>query len=138
MTITNNAAFEIPNFILGVLEANVDMSVEATWQFTAVDVAAASGSGLLGPSALVAPTAGGGIIGILQNNPALAEAGQVFVSGVSKAQAAGTFTPGALLMVNGSGQFLLATAGNYAVAKALQTGAAGTVVSVLLGSFGKQ
>lgn len=138
MAIVNNAAYEIPDFYVGVLEANVDMSVEATWQFAAVDVAAASGAGLTGEAALVAPAAGAAVLGILQNNPQLAEAGQVMCTGVSKAKAAAAFNPGTILMTNASGGLLTATTGNYGVAKALQVGASGTVVSVYLANYGKQ
>ena len=138
MTITNNAAYEIPSFYVGVLEANVDMSSESTWQYTGVDVAAASGAGLVGEAALVAPAAGDPILGVLQNNPQLAESGQVMVAGVSKAQAGGTFAIGAILAVNSSGKFLAATSGQYGVAQALQSGVAGTIVSVLVRNYGKQ
>lgn len=136
MTITNNAAYEIPGFALGVLEANVDMSAEATWQFTAVSVVAASGSGLLGPSAVDRGSAGDGCLGILQNNPLLGEAAEVMVSGVSKAKAGGTFVAGAKLMRDASGLMVLATTGNAIVALALQPGVSGTVGSVLLKNLG--
>lgn len=136
MTVTNNAAYEVPDFVVGMLEANVDMSTEATWQYAAVDVAPASGVGLLGPAALVAPTAGGKILGVLQNNPLLAEAGQVVTSGITKAKASGSFNPGDLLMVDGAGAFLAATSTNRQVAMAFQVGASGTVVSVFLKDFG--
>lgn len=138
MTVTNNAAYEIPNFYVGVLEANVDMSAEGTWQFSFVDVAPASGTGLLGPAALVAPAAGAAGLGILQNNPLLAEAGQVMTQGISKAKAGGVFNPGDLLMTDGTGKLVAATSTNYAVAKALQVGANGTIVSVYLCNYGKQ
>lgn len=137
MSITNNAAYEIPDFYIGVLEANVDMSVASTWQYTGVSVGAASGAGLLGTAALVAPaSAGVAILGVLQNNPQLAEAGAVMAAGVSKVKAGGTFAIGDLLMVNSSGLFVLATTGNYAVAKALQAGVSGIVVSAYLQNYG--
>lgn len=138
MTITNNAAYEIPDFYVGNLEANVDMSVESTWQYTGVDVAVASGSGLLGTAALVAPASGAAILGVLQNNPALAEAGNVMISGVSKVKAGGSFSIGQVLAVNASGLFIAAASGNYGVAKALQAGSSGIYVSVLLFGYGKQ
>jgi hypothetical protein len=138
MTVTNNQAWEIPKFLVGQLEANVDMSDEALWQYVGVSVGAASGAGLLGPSALVAPAAGGAILGVLQSNPKLAEVGTVMESGISKAKLAANVTAGALLMVNGAGKFLPATGGNFAVAQALQAGSTGAVVSVLVKNFGKQ
>jgi hypothetical protein len=136
MTITNNAAYEIPDFIVGNLEANVDMSLSSTWLYAGVAVGAASGVGLLGTAALVAPSAGGNILGVLQNNPGLAEAGTVMVSGVSKVKAAGTFAIGALLAVNSAGAFVAAVSGDYAVAQALQAGVSGTIVSALIKNFG--
>jgi hypothetical protein len=138
MSFTNNAAFEIPSFYVGVLEANVDMSSEATWQFTVVDVAPATGTGLLGEAALVAPASGAAGFGILQNNPQLGEAGNVMCLGVSKAKAGGTFAAGDLLMTNGSGFLVAVTTGNFAIAKALQAGASGNVVAVYLSNYGKQ
>jgi hypothetical protein len=138
-TFVNNAAYEIPGFYIGVLEANISMVVEATYQYTGVDVSAATGAGLVGPGALVPPaSAGVAILGILQNNPQLAEAGQVMTSGVTKAVAGGTFAIGAILAVNSSGQLVAATSGQYGVAKALQAGVSGTIVSVFLFGYGKQ
>lgn len=136
MTITNNAAYEIPCFYIGTLEANVDMSTEATWQYAGVGIAAASGLGLLGPAALVAPAAGGAILGVLQNNPNLAEAGTVMALGISKVKAAGTWVPGDLLKVDATGAFLVATTGTRAVAKAILPGAAGSVSSAYIQDYG--
>ncbi len=135
----SSVAYEIPSFYLGVLEANVDMSSESAFQYTGVQVAAASGTGVVGPAALVAPSgAGVAIIGILQNNPMLAEAGQVMVHGVSKALCGGTFAIGAILAVNSSGQMVAATTGQFGVAIALEAGVAGQIQSVLLLPLGKQ
>lgn len=137
MTITNNAAFEIPSFYVGVLEANVDMSVESTWQYTGVAVGAASGAGLLGPAALIAPvSSGAAILGVLQNNPQLAEAGAVMCLGVSKVVCGGTFSIGAKLTVNASGQFVVAATGNWICGIALRAGASGTISSAYLTSMG--
>lgn len=138
MTIVNNAAYEIPDFYVGVLEANIDMSVESTYQFTGVDAGLASGAGLTGVAALTPPiSAGASILGVLQNNPQLAEAGNVMCLGVSKVLAAGVYNIGDLLAVNSAGAFLKATSGQYAVAKALQLGVSGAVVSVYLSNYGK-
>ena len=132
------AAYEIPSFYVGVLEANVDMSTESTWQFSGVDVAAATGAGLTGPAALVAPTTTGQtILGVLQNNPKLGESGQVMAHGVSKARFGGSFNIGDLLMVTSNGDFIAATSGNYAVAKALQAGSSSIIGSIFLANFGK-
>lgn len=134
-------AYEIPNFTVGVLPADADMSVEATYQFSGVCAYTAvstvgtgvGGAALCPPSAASTP-----IIGILQNNPQQAEAGTVLVQGVSKALAGGAFNIGDLLMVNSVGKFLKATAGNFAVAQALETAASGDITTVLLVRNGKQ
>jgi hypothetical protein len=136
MSIVNKVAYEQPEMLIGVLEANVDMSSESTWQYSAVDVAAATGSGLTGPAALVACADGAAMLGVLQNNPQLAEAGTVMSEGISKIKCGGTFAIGDLLMVSG-GAFVLATTGNYAVAKALEAGVSGIIACAYLGTFGK-
>jgi hypothetical protein len=139
MAITNLVAYEQPEMLFGVLEANVDMSVESTWQYTGVDAAAATGSGLTGPAALVAPaSAGAAILGVLQNNPQLAEAGTVMCLGVSKILCGGTFSIGQILAVNAAGKFVVATSGQFGVAKALEAGVSGIIACALIGSYGKQ
>lgn len=132
--------YEIPNFVVGVLPADVDMSNEATFQYTGVCVytavsqlgAGVGGAAICPPSASSSP-----IMGVLQNNPIAGEAGQVLVEGVSKAHAGGVFNIGDLLMVNASGLFIKATSGNYAVAMALETAASGDITTVLLVRNGK-
>ena len=136
-------AYEIPNFFVGVFPANIDMSNEATFQFCGVGIGAATGSVQgtgTGGAALIAVTAQGqNILGILQNNPLQGDAGNVMEHGVSKAQAgAAVATIGTLLMVNASGQFIPVTAGNNAVAMALESAASGDVFTVLVKPFGKQ
>lgn len=139
MAIINLVAYEQPEMLFGVLEANVDMSIESTWQYTGVDAVAATGAGLTGPAALAAPvSAGAAILGVLQNNPQLAEAGTVMCLGVSKVQCGGTFSIGNILSVNASGQFTVATSGQFGVAKALEAGSVGIIACALLGSYGKQ
>ena len=128
-------SYEIPNFYVGVLPADVNMSALG---FVAVAVALASntlGAGY-GGAALVLPALGAKIVGIVQNNPSLGEPGQVLVSGVSKAVAGGVFAIGDKLMVDASGHFVLATTGHDAVAIALETGSANAVVAVLLKDLG--
>jgi hypothetical protein len=131
-------AYEIPNFYVGVLPANVDFSVEANSQFigvTAIAATATVGTGV-GGAALGLPTLGGPIIGVLQNNPVIGEAGQVLQSGVSKVLCGGTFAVGALLAVNAAGKFIAAISGYYIVGVALETGANGAIASVLLQNNG--
>jgi hypothetical protein len=134
-------AYEIPSFYVGVFPADIDMSSEASFQYTGVCVYTAvsqqgtgfGGAALINPGGTSSP-----IIGVLQNNPQPGEAGQVMVQGVTKAQAGGAFQIGNLLMVNSAGQFVVATSGNYAVAQALETAASGDVTTVLLIRNGKQ
>lgn len=139
MAITNKVGYEQPSMLFGVLEANVDMSVESTWQYTGVDVGSATGTGLTGPAALVAPaSSGASILGVLQNNPQLAEAGTVMIHGISKIQAGGSFNIGAILAVNASGLFVVAASTNFGVAKALEAGSNGIIVCALIYGYGKQ
>lgn len=135
---TNQAAVELPNFSIPWLEANVDMSTEATWQFTGVALVAASGTGVLGPAAIGAPAAGAQIVGVLQMNPQLAEAAEVLVNGVSKIKLSGTVAVGNILAVDASGNFLVATSGQYGVAMAMQAGVSGQIITGLVQPFGKQ
>lgn len=133
-------AYEIPNFTVGVLPADVDMSSEAAYQYAGVCVYTAistvgtgvGGAAICPPSAASTP-----IIGVLQNNPQQGEAGTVLVQGVSKALASGAFNIGQLLMVDSAGKFLVATSGNYAVAQALEKAAIGDITTVLLVRNGK-
>jgi putative effector of murein hydrolase len=93
------------------------------------------------PAAIqVASTSGQAIVGILQNNPQLAEAAQVMVHGVSKAVIGAAITSiGTILTTNASGQLINAASGNFGVAKSLQAGASsGQVIAVLLYGYGKQ
>lgn len=133
-------AYEVPNFYVGQLPADIDMSLEASFQFAGVSVRAAvngvgTGNGL---AALVPPVSTSNpMIGILQNNPVQGEAGTVMVEGVSKAICGGTVAIGDPLMVNGAGAFLKATTGNLQVAIALENAVAGDVFTVLLQRNGK-
>src|SRR5258708_18839 len=118
-------AYEIPNFYVGVLPADVDMSLESSWQFSGVCVGPAQnviGTGT-GGAALVSPsTVSTPILGVLQNNPIAGEAGQVMEHGVSKAILGATVTIGAILKVTTAGAFVPATTGTYGVAQALESG----------------
>jgi len=130
-------AFEIPGFSFS-LPANIDMSSEAAYQFTPVAVVPATGTGINTPQA-IAPVAATGdpAIGVLQNNPQLAEAGTVMVGGISKILLGGTVTIGQLLMATPSGGFQVATSGKYAVAQALEAGSSGQIITGLLLHNGK-
>lgn len=132
-------AYEIPNFYVGIFPAEINMSTEATYQFHAVFIGAASATtGAYGAS-LQMPAAGGNILGILQNNPMLGEAGQVMVEGISKATAGATISaPGVLLMTTTAGALIPATSGNVACAIALAAASSGDIIPVLLKNCGKQ
>jgi hypothetical protein len=134
-------AYEIPGFYVGVFPADVDMSVESTWQFQGVGIYTAlstTGQGVGGAALCASSTSSSPILGILQNNPQQGEAGTVMVSGVSKALAGGTLNIGDLLMVNSAGAFVKATSSNFAVAQALELAASGDITTVLLIRNGKQ
>lgn len=148
-------SYEIPDFYVGVLPADTDMSgdtvspntpQDAIFQYTAVDVRAAqntSGYGAGGAAVAPPPSAGAPILGILQHNPALGEAAQVLTTGVSKALLGGTVAINDILMnaaanVNGACPLVKATSGNYGVAKALESGTSGAVIAVYLRNMGKQ
>jgi hypothetical protein len=133
----NSFAWEIPGFSFS-LPANIDMSSESTYLFTPVNVFAATGAGI-DTDAACAPVAATGdpAIGILQNNPQLAEAGTIVVDGISKALLGGTVSIGQLLMATPSGGLQVATSGKYAIAQALQAGVSGQYIAVLLVHNGK-
>lgn len=136
--VTNNAAVELPNFSIPWLEANINMSAEATYQFCGMAIVVASGTGLIGPAAVGLPAAGAQIIGVLQNNPQLAEAAEIMQEGVSKILLSGTVTIGQILAVDTSGNFLAATSGQFGVAIAMQAGVAGNIITGLITNLGKQ
>lgn len=129
--------WEIPGLTF-TLPANVDLSNETTFLYTPVAAIAATGAGINTPTAC-APVAATGnpIVGILQNNPMLAEAANIMVDGISKALLGGTVTVGAQLMATPSGGLQVATSGNNSVAIALDSGVAGQIIAVLLKGNGK-
>jgi Uncharacterized conserved protein (DUF2190) len=134
-------AYEIPDFLVGIFPADIDMSTESTFLYTGVCVYPAvsvtgygvGGAALIPPSGATTP-----IIGVLQNNPQQGEAGSVMVQGVTKALAGGNFNIGDILESNSSGLLVKATTGNFGVAQALEVGSNGIYVAVLLIRNGKQ
>ncbi len=123
-------AYEIPNFFVGVLPAEVDLS---TKQFCAVDAVTASAvTGTDGASVNLPSGSGDPTLGILQNNPIAGEAAAVMCEGVSKALIQGSVSVGNQLMSVPSGKLAVATSGKNVVAKALEAGVDGNIVSVLL------
>jgi hypothetical protein len=82
-------------------------------------------------------SAGGRIIGIIQNKPKLGEAISVRWEGVSKAAAGATFGAAIELAVDATGRFIAAATGNAVVARSLEAaGAIGAIVSVRLNDTG--
>lgn len=126
--------FEIPNFIVGVLQANADLSAK---QYYCVDVKQATGSGLSGPSVDLPAASGANVIGLLQNKPILGEAANVMCAGISKGFLGGTVAVGDSLMTDSAGKLIVATSGNYQVARALDAGVSGDICAVLLQRAGK-
>lgn len=133
-------AYEQPEYTIGVLPADFDLSLESANQFTGVCVAAAvntTGFGVGGGAIVPQASSANPILGVLQNNPIVGQAAAVMVHGISKVLLSGTVTIGQLLKcVNG--QFLLATSGTYAVAQALESGGAGDIIAAVLIRNGKQ
>lgn len=146
-------AYEIPDFYVGIFPADIDMSgtvqdgqpTDSVFQYSVVVVRQAQnteGYGFGGAAIAPAPSAGVPALGVLQNNPQLGEAGSVMSEGVSKAQCNATVAIGDLLMAgaalsSGAIPLIPATSGHYAIAQALETGAAGVLITVYLRNFGK-
>jgi hypothetical protein len=128
-------SYEIPNFYVGVLPSNIDMSTLGFIAAKVIPASATLGAGF-GGAALGLPSAGGKIAGVVQNKPVIGEPAQLMVSGVSKCLANEAFAVGDMLMVDANGKFLLATTGNQVVGIALESGVAGAVVAVLLKDIG--
>lgn len=126
-------AIEIPLFKPGFAEAANDLSAK---QYFAAKIVAPI-SGLF--AADLQTTAGAPILGIIQNKPVQFEAVELETSGISKAVAGAAFAVGDLLMVTAAGKLVTCTAGNDAVAQALEAATADLdLVTVKLGSYGKR
>jgi hypothetical protein len=80
------------------------------------------------------PAAGGDADGILQDNPnALGVAGTIGILGVSKVVVgSGGVAAGALVATDASGNAVTATTGNKILGRALQAGAQGDIIPVLI------
>jgi len=121
-----SAAIEVPLFKPGVVSA----SSGSLAQFSAVAIS--------GDLTVGAPTAGGPIFGVIQNNPISGEAAEVECKGITKALLSGTVAAGNLLMVDSAGKFLVCTSGNVAVGQAMEAGVANDIITVYLSNNGKQ
>jgi len=135
-------AYEQPGLRYGFLAADIDMSAKATWQFAPVWEGPAVntvGQGFGGAALVAKGSRTDPPVGILQNNPVQGEAGTVVVSGVSKAIVGGTVAVGDILTPNSGGSAIIkATTGTYGMARALESGVSGAIISVELRSFGTQ
>lgn len=69
--------------------------------------------------------------GAVQNDPENGQAALVDISGVTKVEAAGAITTGALVASDATGKAVAATTGDYALGTAMETGAADRIISVL-------
>lgn len=126
--------YEQPLFKVGLYPSDTDRSQTATNQFYAVSLGTAQnvvGTGQ-GNAAIVAPTAGGTIFGILQNNPIAGEACELTCMGISKAKATGSFSVGAALSIDAAGGFVAQSGSAAVVALACEQAVAGDVTSVYL------
>lgn len=110
------------------LPAAADLSAN---QFCFVTVNSSSQAALAGAGALA--------IGVIQNKPTSGTSTAIAFDGISKVLvgSGGTVTAGNNVTPDASGAAAVATTGNYVAGVALETGAAGTLIAVLLTSAGK-
>jgi hypothetical protein len=125
-------AYELPLFQPAIWKANSDFT---TKQYLAVNPVVGSDSLM---AVDIVATAGIGILGINQDDCVAGGAPSLTTEGISKAKAGGTIAIGNLLMVNASGQLVLATTGNVAVAIAMEAAVSGDIFSAYLRNQGKQ
>ncbi len=126
------ASYEQPLFRIGEFMSDTNRSNITTFQYSAVAVGPAQnivGTGQ-GNAALVAPTAGGSIIGVLQNNPFQGEAGELYQAGITKWRASGSFSAGDSLVVDANGYCQKGS--GTVVGIALEQAVAGDITTVLL------
>ena len=142
MAFVDSAAYELPLFMLGMFEANQDLSAITTggvdtYQFTAVTLTASTGTGCVGEvSVAPATSASSPILGILQNSPQTAEAATVMQNGISKAKINGSVSVTNLLVPTTGGKLIAATNGQMPCAMALTNGNTGDTIPVLIGNWG--
>jgi len=70
--------------------------------------------------------------GVMQDNPIAGQVGAVDIAGVTKVEAAGAITIGARVASNSTGEAVAATTGDYALGTAMDTGADGRIIAILL------
>lgn len=74
------------------------------------------------------PAAGAKIIGIVQNKPADADAGEIMTSGISKMEAGAAIAAGADVAVDSSGRGVTAVAGDEVIGQAMEAAGASGVI----------
>lgn len=116
-------AYEIPGFSF-TLVAGADLTAK---QFHFVDV---NSSG----AAIVPTGAGARTVGVLQNKPDSGEAATIVNSGIVMVVAGDDVTRGANVQTDVAGKVIDAGSGDVLVGVALEAGASGEVIAVLLGS----
>lgn len=118
-------AFEVPLFKPAAFKASADLSAK---QFYLVEHTGTADTVGVCDNAADVP------IGVLQNKPAAAgEAAEVAVLGIAKVMAGGAFNPGAWVGTDGNGKAIAKTTDkDFVIGQALETGADGTIVAVLL------
>lgn len=143
---TPHVSYEIPTLRVGVWPAGADYSAETagvpTYQFVGVvlvDPSTLSGvDNYSGAAALVQPSAGFPIVGVLQENPSKNQSADIWMTGISKAVLSASCNVADILKVDTAGKFLPATTGTFGVAMALSPGSSGDIIAVWLQNFGKQ
>lgn len=115
--------------------ASVDCSASAASPFTGLNSTGQYLGVVISGSKTVAPDATGGavIYGILQNAPAVGQAADVGIFGISKGVMGASATAGAQLMTNSAGRLITGTSTNHRFAILLETATgAGQVCSVFI------
>lgn len=81
---------------------------------------------------VVLASAATSMLGVLQNKPNVDEVAEVAVMGTAKVIAGGTISYGDNVTVNASGKAITRTTENYILGTALEAGADGSIIEVLL------
>lgn len=116
-------AYQSLSFVVGALVAGANLS-EAQFRCVTVDENGA---------VVRESVAGAASFGILQDNPESGAAASVGVSGISKAVAGDTVTPGMRWATDSQGRVVEAAAEDYSPGVVLEGGSVGEIVTVTLG-----
>ncbi len=142
---TPHVAYEIPVLRVGVWPAFSDLSAETTPgipddQFLALALKdpGSTVDNYAGAAVDLPVSAGFPIIGVLQDNPKVNQAADVWLLGISKIKLGGSVALGDILKAGTDGKFVTATTGTFGVAMALTPGSSGDVIAGFIQNFGKQ